>query len=557
MGFRRILALVLSAIMLLTPVMTMAEAPAFSAGDLTLTTIAESYSGGYQINVSLGFDVDTNAVSSMGEKTKAAAVLLEKAKVDLSFYDDFGTARIRGALAMDGVELVNADMLVFEDGSVQLLTSLTGNMAFTLPAGAVSQEGLMRLLTPEWTMENAGEMSPFRRLSSLSQNMLSTLINLLLGWVSATQMETGELYVFDYDSYIDATAERDAVATRMIGKIRSSDLIRFVWGIVAHIRDREHEFQSALAYSIAEFGVTRYQARQLTDSLFPEDAIDHEQLGVTPSSEIADDGAPVMYWDVYYFLCKLEQNLMNAWGENTIDNTSSMIVSYDDYGEMVGLDIGLNRVSRNYPYEGDFVYSRVTDENWQYLHTAHGELQVQDNKRVIGDLALHKGEDVGGTKAHYLNGQMDLVNRSSGESVGFGVNSSLNFVLSENGESESIEANADLMLNITGESSMLLDTNLSAVSELTDTGLVLSGQLNVGVMNLPQAAVNVTVTCGEYDEAPFEGGQAVDLSGELTQEQLDKIKSTVKSNAAALGVKLAFKPAVLGNLLKLTGGLLE
>lgn len=553
MVFRRILALALSVLLMTAPVVSVAEAPAFSAGDLTLTTLEESYSGGYQVDVSLGFDVDASAVSSQSEEMKAAAVLLQKTKIDLSFYDDFGTARIRGALTMDGVQIVTGDMLVFEDGSAQLVTSLTGNMAFTLPAGALALDGNMNLM-------GSGEsavMSAYRRMREVTPNMISTLINLLLGWVSSTQMETGELYTFDYETYIDATDTRDAVATRMIGKIKSTDLIRFAWGIVSHIRDGEFEFMDALAYSLSDLGVKRYQARQLTDRLFPNDEIDCEALHITPSSEIVDPGIPLFYEDVYYFLCKLEQNLMNAWGENTLTEVSSMIVSYDDFGETVGIDIELNPVSKNYPYEGDFVYSSVTDENWQRLHTAHGELQVLEDQRVIGDLAILNGEDVNGVNASYLNGQIDLVNQSSAQSVGFGVNTALDFALTPDGNGESIEASADLLLNVTGESYSMLDVDLSTVSELTEYGLVLSGQLSAFVPGLPRAAVNIAVVCGEYEDTPFEGGQAVDLSGELTQEQLNEIKDTVKKNAAALGVKLALKPVVLGNLLKLTGGILE
>ncbi len=554
MVFRRILALALSVLLMTAPVVSVAEAPAFSAGDLTLTTLEESYSGGYQVDVSLGFDVDANAVSSQSEEMKAAAVLLQKTKIDLSFYDDFGTARIRGALTMDGAQIATGDMLVFEDGSVQLVTSLTGNMAFTLPAGALTDGTLLRVMGVRTDEEG---ISSFHRLSDATPNMVSTLINLLLGWVSSTQMETGELYAFDYETYIDATDTRDAVATRMIGKIKSTDLIRFAWGIVSHIRDREHEFQAALAYCLSELGVKRYQARQLTDKLFPNDEIDHEALHVSPSSEIVDPGIPLFYEDVYYFLCKLEQNLMNAWGENTLTEVSSMVVSYDDFGETVGIDIELNPVSKNYPYEGDFVYSSVTDENWQRLHTAHGELQVLEDQRVIGDLAILNGEDVNGVNASYLNGQIDLVNQSSAQSVGFGVNTALDFALTPDGNGESIEASADLLLNVTGESYSMLDVDLSTVSELTEYGLVLTGQLSAFVPGLPRAAVNMAVVCGEYEDTPFEGGQAVDLSGELTQEQLDEIKNTVKKNAAALGVKLALKPVVLGNLLKLTGGILE
>ena len=104
---------------------------------------------------------------------------------------------------------------------------------------------------------------------------------------------------------------------------------------------------------------------------------------------------------------------------------------------------------------------------------------------------------------------------------------------------------------------MLVDSGFSAVSELTDEGLALTGRFGVSAAGLPSAAVNVSVECAEYDETPFEGGQAVDLSAELTQEQIEAIKDTVKGKAAGLAAKFAFKPAVMGNLLTLTQGLLQ
>jgi len=558
MGFRRVLALVISAVLLLAPMTSAAEAYGFSAGDLTLATLSESYAGGYQVNVGFGFDVDTQALSAAGERMKAAAVLLEKAKVNLSFYDDFGTSRIRGAMSLDGVDVLTGDMLVFEDGSVQLVTSLTGNMAFTLPAGTVTENGIVLPgMNKAWTSENADEVHPFQRLKDTGTDTVTRLLNILLGWVSATQMETGELYTFDYDTYIDATDVRDAVATRMIGKIEGSDLIRFLWSMAAHIRDREQEFQSALAYSIAEFGVTRSQARQFTDALFPDAEIDYEMFGLSPSGKYAGSVAPVRYADILYFFCKLEASLMNAWGDNTLNEISSLIVSYDDFGDMVGFDAELRPFTKNYPFEGDFTYSVRSDDNWQRIHTSHGELQVLDNKCVIGDLHMQLGEDVDGVNASHFNGQLDVVDQSNGQSMGLGVNSSLDFALAPDGASESIEANADVFLNQTGESMMLIDTDFSAVSQLTDLGLALSGGLRMSAAGLPTTAVNVSVECIEYEEELFAGGQAVDLSSELTQEQIEEIKDTVKGKAAGLAAKFALKPAVIGNVLTLTKGFLE
>lgn len=556
MGFRRVLALLLSAMMLLTPVMALAEETGFSAGDLTLTTLSESYAGGYQINVQFGFDMDDAALSAQSEKVKAAAALLEKAQVNLSFYDDFGTARIRGSVDLDGVTVVTGDMLILEDGSVQLVTSLTGNMAFTLPAGTITEEGIVlpTFSRPKYEWQDENEVPAYERLKYSGGNMITTVVNLLLGWVSGVQMETGELYSFDYETYIDETDTRDAVATRMIGKIRSNDLIKFMWNVVSHIRDQEHEFQSDLAYTIGDLGVTRTQARRVIDALFPDDEIDYEYYQLERSEEIPDDGAPFRYSDVLYFLCKLEASLMNAWGTNTMDTMSSMVVGYDDFGKMVGFDVELARFSKYYPYEGNFIYSIKTDENWQRLHTAHGELQVYNNQRVVGDLDIQFGDDVDGVKASHLIGQIDLVDQTNGSAIGLGVNSALDFALTPDQSGEAIEGGVDLLLNMSGESMPLLSANLSADSALTDTGLMLTGALEIAAASLPQATMNVSIDCVDYDEAPYEGGQAVDLSAELTDEQLEEIKNTVSSKAAGIALQFALKPAVLGNVMTLIGG---
>ena len=551
MAFGRVLALVLSVLMLSCPVM--AEETAFSAGDLTLTTISESYSGGYQINVVLGFDVEDGLAALAGEQAQAAAALLEMSQVHLSFYDDFGTARVRGSVLLDGAELVSGDMLIMEDGSVQLVTSLTGNMAFTLPAGTVTPEGIV--LPGANAQAEYEDMTAFERLKVTTPNMVSTEINLLLGWVSGTQMETGELYTFDYETYIDATDARDAVATRMIGKIRSTDLLEFVWNIVTHIRDKEHDFQAALAMCIGKMGLTRYEGRRIIDSLFPDEIVDPETYYIQPSESIPDNPALFMYDDLRYLLCKLDMSLMNAWGDNTLDTHSSMVVSYDDYGEMVGLDMELQPVSKVYPFEGDLTYSVKTDDDWQRMHTAHGELQLYNDQRVIGDLDMKLGQDVGGIKDSHFNGQIDLVNRADGTAAGIGVASSLRYALTPDEQGESIEGSASLLMNDSGESIPLIGAQLSAVSSLTELGLTLTGAADLTAAGMQVLRLTAGVDCVEYEDEPFEGGQAVDLAGELTQEQLDAIQSAVASQAAGMALRFAFKPAVLQQLLILTGGL--
>ena len=552
MGFRRMLALCLSAMMLLTPVTAPAEAYALPAGELAATTLADSYYGGYQVNAQFGFDVDTAELSSESETLKAAAVLLEKANVTLSFYDDFGTARIRAAMSLDGVDVFSGDMLIFEDGSVQLVTNLTGNIAFTLPAGTVSEDGIALPQIEALAVNEYNDTSAFENLKRTTPNMISTVINLLLGWVSATQMETGELYTFDYDNYIEATEKRDAVASRMIGKIRSQDFSRFVWNIITHIRDKEHDFQAALAMCIGKMGLTRYNGRQIIDALFPNQVVDPEIYFIQPSEEIEDTPALFMYDDLRYLLCKLDLCLFGAWaGDEIMDTTSSMIVSYDDFGAMVGFDAELAKFSKAYPYEGNFTYSIKTDDDWQRMHSAHGEMQVTDSQRVLGDLDMKLGEDVDGVKASYLRGQMDLVDQKDGSAIGFGLDTALEFALTPEDDGENIQGNADVMLNINGEGTMLVDTDLSAAAKATELGLALTGTLDVRVQDMPKTTITVGIDCVEYDEAPYQGGQALDLTGEISDAQLEEIKNTVTAKAAALALKFALKPTVTGNALKL------
>ena len=100
---RRILSFVLSAIMLLTPAMSVAEAAGnYYAGELTKSAIGDSYAAGNQLNlnVALGMDLDETIED---ETLKAIAKLLGKMNLQMSFYDDFGTTRIHSQLEADDV----------------------------------------------------------------------------------------------------------------------------------------------------------------------------------------------------------------------------------------------------------------------------------------------------------------------------------------------------------------------------------------------------------------------------------------------------------------------
>ena len=190
----RILAMGLSAAMLMTPAATLAQSD-YTAGELTTTVISDGYVGGNQINLSatLGMALDDQANT---DRWKALASLLEKTQVEMSFYDDFGTARIHGDVTLDDVTLLTGDALVYEDGSVQMMTNLTGKLVLALPAGSLTaaENGLDSLLdgVAGKSVEDADFASypAMERLQITLSDVSVLIFSHLLGWTSATQMDT-------------------------------------------------------------------------------------------------------------------------------------------------------------------------------------------------------------------------------------------------------------------------------------------------------------------------------------------------------------------------------
>lgn len=555
----RAVSMLLSAAMLLTPVAAAAEGDlGFSAGDLTTTAIAESYAGGNQLNLSVAFGLEAED-SSDSDRVRAAASLLEKSTLSMSFYDDFGTARVRAALSTDGAELFSADALIYENGSIQMMTSLTGKYVLTLPEGTYVDGKLNLPGSDELDMldiesPDFADAPAFDRLRVTSNYMTSTLLNLLLGWVSGTQRDTEELYLFD-DTPIEATETRDAVAQRMLGKIKTCDFMAFLWNVVSTVRDDQGQFLQAVADSLAEAGVTRYQARQVIDSLLTDETINPATDFVQPSHTIKDDGALCQLDDVQYFMRKLEKSVDKIWTEST-DNTMTMDVSYDEDGSMVGFDATVPLISTLWPFEGDFTYSIKHDEYDQTAHTAHGELQVYGDKRVIGDLSAVEGEDVNGVKDSGLKGYVDVLDTLSGGSQGIGLSSGVRYEIGtgENGEeTEAFTAVLNAALRSDGEENptmWALATGTTALGEDT-----LSVKANTSLCVVPvglQLNARVSLEQAEYDDEAFEGGQAIDLTN-LTQDELDTITGEVMGQATKLSLSLMTHPSVLSDVMTIIG----
>ena len=556
------MALGLSAAMLLSPAASLAESN-YAAGELTTTAISDSYAAGNQLNLSADFSLELgDAIQNLGDaklqkKVNAVVSLLDKTELNMSFYDDFGTARIHLSLDTDGVTLLSGDALVYADGSVQIMTNLTGKLVLALPQGALSASsvGVDSLLSgvagKSVDDPDFADYPAMERLQITASDISVLVMSHLLGWVSATQMDTGELYVFD-DTYLDETDTRDAVAQRMIGTIKADEFNTLFWNVFTMICDEQEEFQQALADVLAENGVTRYQMRQVIDSIFQDEQINPATDYVQLSHTIEDDGALCTYDDVSYFFRKLTKYADNVW-ENSTDNVLKMIVSYDDFGKTVGFDAELPQFTEVLPYEGAFTYSVKHDENEQPIVTSHGELQLLNDQRLVGDVKMKGGLDVNGVKDSSLNGYLDLKDTKADTAMGLGVNSVSHFVVEPDDDGADVEhftGSVALSYRDNGEDEYSLiaavegntKTDGDAFATLADVSLTLTDIFKLGA--------NVTLEQADYEEIEFAGGQAIDMT-QLTDAQLDQIQNEVTQQAAKLSASLVLHPGVLANLLTL------
>lgn len=556
---KRVTALVLSASVALTPALSMAQSvSSYFAGELTGSAVAGRYEAGDQLNMTVKLDLGVQEGMD-SPRAKALASLLKKSEISLSVYDDAGTAHVHADVATDGVTLFTADALIYEDGSVQAMTNLTGKLVLALPEGTVSQSGmsLESLIygadISEEEETQLADLPAFDRLRITASDVGMVILSHLLGWVSSTQRDSGVLYVFD-DTYLEPTQTRDGVAQRMIGSIDANEFCTLLYNIVATVGDEEGDFQQALADCLAELGVTRAQVRQVVDVLLTEETIDPATDWVEPSYYIVNepDGSLCEYDDVSYFFKKLFKCVDKIW-EESLDTTLSLVVSYDDYGKMVGFDAELPKFTENLPYEGMFNYSLKTDENWQTLHTAHGELQVFDNNRIVGDLSALNGEDISGVNANYLTGYIDVVDQDTGNAVGLGVDTAMDyetFVNDKGLDEETFTGGVSLNVRENGEGVDVATATIDGSTTTDGTDFAMQAEASLAVPGQAQLNVSVTLNPSEKEEVAFAGGQAIDLTN-LGDAQLEMVKKEVRAQGVGLSMSLITHPGVLTDLMTL------
>ena len=555
-GFIKIQAFLLAALFFLTPGFACAEAN-YEAGAMARTLLSDAYAYGNQIDVRVGFEEAAGASSS--KRAAAAASLLQKSEIALSFYDDYGTGRIHASFTLDGLELLEGTALILTDGSVQVTTNLTGNTVLTFPAGTVGNRNFDIMdfvygsLMRRQTEKDLSEMSARERLRATASDEMMLILDHLLGWVSYTQREReDEFYMFDKTD-IEATETRDAVAQRMIGQVYAAEFTELFWNIAATTDAKMGDFQQAIADCLAELGVTGLAVQELTDQLFTEETIDPNKDFVTPTHALPKDGALCKKRNVSYFFKKLVKSCERIW-DACNDEMLSLIVSYDYNGRMVGFDAVLPVFTEVLPYEGSFSWSLKSDEYGQATETTHGELQVFDGNRLIGDALLLKGRDVNGVCESGMNASFVVANRESGESSGYGMSGSLVAVTSRTEQGtdlETLTADAHIFAKENENENSLLVADLEGTAETPDgTSAAVSTVANFSFSDLLNFSVHLTAETVQAEEMTISGGQAL-LVTELDEASISSLADTVEGKIKAMVPKLMLHPSVLTDLANL------
>jgi len=326
--------------------------------------------------------------------------------------------------------------------------------------------------------------------------------------------------------------------------------------VKAEVVDTNGSGHGALAGFLAENGVTRAQMRIFTDNLMKREYLDPAADWVQPSYYIIEknDGSLCTYDDVSYFFKKLKKCITYVW-ENPTKNTLGMDVSYDDFGAMVGFDADLKQFSTVVPYEGVFNYSVKTDDFWQTQHTAHGELQWWNDRYITGDMTVKLGEDVDGVNESFVRGNLDVLNQKDGQSLGVGADANMRYqtaVRDDGAESEKFEGSAVLSLRENGMGSGVLGASVSGETVQDDHGFATYATAMVEVPGAAALVVDMAIEPSVYEEIPFAGGQAVDLS-QLDEAKTELIKNEVMAQAAKIGLSLITNPSVMSDLMTLVG----
>ena len=480
----------------------------------------------------------------------ALNTLLAMLSLDGKAYMTFGETVISGTAKLDETELLQFILNVSEDGTARLATSLTDDSVFLL--GNINAMGgfdLNKIIYSVGENDYSGEfksLPAWDRLRISSVDMLTLFIFSVLSWTSGNQIDMdNQFYVFDNDTFFEATDTRDEVASRMIGTIAADQFCALFWDYASLVDSDAGYFQRALADYLAEQGVTRLQVRAVVDALFPNIQIDPETDYVEPTHIIPDDGALCQYNDVSYFFKKLVRFTDLMWEEST-DETLSLVVGFNDYNETVGFDAVLPKFTTVLPYEGSFTYSKHTDEDWQVLNSAHGELQISDKERVIGDYAHLNGEDVDGYNGNTFDADLSVVNQENGKRNGFAINGEWSYEVDDTVQyyTESLAGSGKLTLHLDGNDIVPVSAKMTGLTDTAGNAFALNADASVSLMEAATFNLNVEMGQEMVTEITLPQGEEYDVTA-MDQESIDALQAKITNNATAVFAKLITNQKVM------------
>lgn len=359
----RVLALLLALLVALAPLGAFAEEAAVEAapepGALLLTELPARLAAGEEVVAKLGMDVSL-LPGLTDEQLQAVSQIAQAASLCLSMANTADGPAVRVSLQMQDTEI--AYLLVCANaGALELTTSLLPGKTFVVPQEALVQTGGLAL---QGVDVNSPEM---QALTELVLNSFGMYFYVVAGWVSNTQYEHQDLYVYT-DDYVEETDVRDASVTQMHAVVRSDDFRRLL-RLLADTLYADAELQAAIVDAFKDAGATQENVFAAINSLCVD------VLG--------------------------QEGLIQA-----TDGATEFVVSYgEDYG-MVGFDGTMPAMWEGFPFDvGTLTYSRKTQEE-SVVHTAQGSMTLANGMgNVDGTLAVERGEllDTGRTNGLNLN----------------------------------------------------------------------------------------------------------------------------------------------------------
>lgn len=548
---KRILSLVISMVMLLTPVFSLGEemAAACPAGALMPAAVIGAYSAGGQVDLDVKLAL-APASETPDEVTKAVVTLLDKFQLQVSAHQEEDAAAVYAVVDIDPVNLLTANVRLHEDSTVEAMTSFTGNYVLTLPAGALEkEEAAANVSLRDFDLESEEGLAVFRALPAMDRIKLllgdggPQMLSKLMGWVTMTQMTSGgQLFAFD-ETPVEATENRGPVARRMVIKVKAASFAQLLSTLVSQLGEAPAELPVAIADLLAEAGITRAQAQMAAQAIFAQEEAD-------PAAAMDESllTAPVQGEDVALVLQQLTK-LMEVVCANPTENEISIVISFGEQGGLAGVDVDLQQFTTLLPFAFKAAYSSKADENAKLLHNVQLESQINPENKVVVNADVKLGQDVNGKNDSYIIVAADMVNQN-GFAMGVGLNANLGFemVAEEAGVSELLAGGLMVNMRMNGSEMPMFGAELSGKTTMGAEGFNTVGKLTLPAGEMGMLTIDVAIASGEPEAVPFTAVDIIDVT-QLDEAAMATIQTELDNQVMRLGMQLINLPDVMGSLL--------